>query len=235
MRVFIDVGGHHGQSLLEALHPRYGFEQIHTIEPSRACVERLQQFRDRRIVVHHCGLGKAGGEAVLHGAGHKGASLFLDKPAAAGFDDETIRVVDVAEWMRAHVSPADENYLKLNCEGAEADILERMADAGQAGWFKGILLSMDIEKIPSQQGRTASIKALAQTLGNVSFRESYIQRSTRGSLTVWLNDVVPAVTPSFASRVRYALGLHLDGASMIRQWKQRIRAVVAPFRGIRSN
>jgi len=34
MRIFLDVGGHHGETLDVALDPRWGFDKIYCFEPA---------------------------------------------------------------------------------------------------------------------------------------------------------------------------------------------------------
>ena len=63
MRIFIDVGGHYGETLRIALDPKWGFDRVHSIEPSAACVAVLRSHRDRRLRVEPIALSDHDGTA----------------------------------------------------------------------------------------------------------------------------------------------------------------------------
>ena len=45
-RVFLDVGGHVGETLAEVVKPRWAFDRIWTFEPATACLPALEAFAD---------------------------------------------------------------------------------------------------------------------------------------------------------------------------------------------
>ncbi|TFV32571.1 hypothetical protein E4K10_22285 [Streptomyces sp. T1317-0309] len=79
MRVFLDVGGHYGETLDVALDPRWGFEKIYSFEPAKPCRRILRGFHDSRVSIVPAGLSSRTGQATLFGAGLLGASVYADK------------------------------------------------------------------------------------------------------------------------------------------------------------
>jgi FkbM family methyltransferase len=125
MRVFLDVGGHLGQTLAEVVNPRYALDKIYCFEPAPMCWPALEKFADPRISVCRFGLWKQTATTKLFGAGEMGASMFAD----ADWIDRTaptttIELVRASEWFAAHIHPEDVVFMKLNCEGAECDVVE---------------------------------------------------------------------------------------------------------------
>ena len=79
MRIFIDVGGHYGETLGFALDPRWGFDRVYSIEPRAACVAVLRSYSDRRLRGEPIALSDHNGTAELQGAGLRGGSLYAGK------------------------------------------------------------------------------------------------------------------------------------------------------------
>jgi hypothetical protein len=69
MKIFIDVGGHVGETVEAVLDPGYGFERIYSFEPVRSCAEAIRAINDRRLVVIEAGLSNSDCEAMIFGAG----------------------------------------------------------------------------------------------------------------------------------------------------------------------
>jgi FkbM family methyltransferase len=206
-KVFVDVGLHRGFTIIEAMDPAYGFDRIFGFEPSPACWSRLSEFRDPRLNLIRAGLGRENCTATLHGSGGIGASIYSDKPAPGL--SEKIDLFDAAEWTRAHLSPNDVNLLKLNCEGAEADILERLADEGLLSWFRAILVSFDIDKIPSQQNRHAVLeKRLEGFEDRITDRKRYTKAGNY-RIRAWLDEQLGRSPTGTISRMKYRLGVGL--------------------------
>ena len=188
MKVFLDVGAHNGATLDAVRDPKYAFGRIYCFEPARACWHALESVRDDRVVVCRFGLWNATAERELYDPGSVGASMFADK-----FREErrreTARFVRATEWFHENLAPEDEIYLKLNCEGAEVDIVEDLLDSGELARVKSVMIDPDVRKIPSQAHREQELRArLAATgLTNYALEEEVMIGAThRARIQHWL-------------------------------------------------
>jgi FkbM family methyltransferase len=210
MRIFLDVGGHYGETLDIALDPRWRFEKIYTFEPAKPCRRILLGFRDSRVQVVPAGLSNRTGEATLFGTGLLGASVYADKRQLAGqVQAETIDLVRATDWLLAKTSPDDEIYLKLNCEGSECDVLEDMLDSGVISRLRSIYIDFDVRKIPSQAHRQAIVEQrLRQCRQPFATPESLGGPGGDAAVREWLGRLVSPKSPDVAGMLRYRLGLH---------------------------
>ena len=109
-------------------------------------------------------------ERTLYDPGSRGASLFADKfrttPA-----EEVIRLVRATDWFRAELGADDVIYMKLNCEGAEADIVADLLDSGELSRVRAVMIDPDVRKIPSQAHRERELRQrlAASGLSNEAF------------------------------------------------------------------
>ena len=151
MKVFVDIGSHFGESLVEVLKPKYGFEKILCIEPSQLALSKLRKFRDSRLQIYGWGAWDRDGSAVLYSAGAVGGSVYSDKPRY-GQRQEIISLRDIKELLDAHLNINDFVYMKINAEGSEFVILNRILKESSLNWrIQSILLSLDLVKIPSMK------------------------------------------------------------------------------------
>ncbi|MEU2268486.1 FkbM family methyltransferase [Streptomyces olindensis] len=210
MRIFLDVGGHYGETLDVALDPRWGFDKIYCFEPAEPCRRILRGFRDTRLQLVPAGLSSKTGEATLYGTGLLGASVYADKEQRAAYvQAETITLVRASDWMSANTSHGDEIYLKLNCEGSECDVLEDLLDSGLTERLKSIYVDFDVRKIPSQVHRQETVERRLRER-NLHFVTPDALAGPGGSGTVrkWLTVVSSPRSTSGPAAVRYRLGLH---------------------------
>lgn len=206
MRIFVDVGAHYGETLAVALDPKWGFDRVYSLEPSSACFRVLARHRDPRLVCERIALSSRNGTATLHGSGLLGASVYAGKTQLEGAAaaSETIDLVRASEWLET--LPAGEIFLKMNCEGSEADILEDLLDSGAIRRVASIYVDFDIRKVPGQEGRQAAIEA---RLGDVR-RYTVDVRGANGNDAVlaWLERDCPKVPVSARARLAHALRLY---------------------------
>lgn len=147
MRVFLDVGGHLGETLAEVVRSRWAFDRIVVFEPASSCWPALEALADDRVQVNRFGLWHQDATMDLHDPGSIGASIASEK--ALTRETETCRFVDAAAWFQEHVDGDDTVFCKLNCEGAECDVIERLAGGGQLAKIDHLLVHFDVEKVPS--------------------------------------------------------------------------------------
>jgi FkbM family methyltransferase len=159
-RLFIDVGGYHGESSLAALDPAFGFERVFCVEPVPSCVEVIRRrIADRRFVLVQACLLDARGSVTIYNPGSLGASVYSDAPACQSDSaPQTAVAIDASDFFRAFVRPADDVWLKLNCEGSECAVLESLLAAGVCGPIRNVLVDFDARKIPSQSHRVSPVQ-----------------------------------------------------------------------------
>jgi FkbM family methyltransferase len=191
MKVFLDVGAHAGWTLMAVRDPKYRFERIYCFEPASACWPALERLTDSRVVICRFGLWNETTTRPLYDAGTRSASLYADKfegsPAA-----EEVQLVRATDWLRQHLGDGDEVYLKLNCEGAEADIVEDLLGSGEFARLRAVMIDPDVRKIPSQRHRERELRdRLAATgLTNFALEEDVMIGGThRLRIQNWLRSV----------------------------------------------
>lgn len=162
-RVFLDVGAHQGETLEEALNPRWRFDRIWCFEPASACLPNIRRFTDDRVEIVNAGLGPRDETVELHDPGSIGASIHAAKAATA--DVEMVRILDAAAWMQEHLHDGDMVWMKVNCEGAECDLLEHLIDAGQAQRIDHLVVHFDVAKIPGMAHRARETRRRLDAAG----------------------------------------------------------------------
>ena len=209
MRIFIDVGAHYGETLHVALDPKWGFDRIYSLEPASACQSALRAFRDRRVIVGQVALSNRDGTATLHGAGLLGGSLYSDKKqiatAVERVETETVPLVRATDWFRK--LPDAEIFLKFNCEGGEADIIEDLLDSGEIKRVTSIYVDFDIRKVASQAHRQAEIERRLHDAG-IRYVTTDEIGGTNAGVTTWLTRDCPTVPTAAGTRLYHQLKLY---------------------------
>jgi FkbM family methyltransferase len=168
VKVFLDVGAHTGESLNAVRDPKYGFDRIYCFEPAGACWPALEVVADPRVSVCRFGLWDRTEERPLYDAGSIGASLFADKFRTERAE-EPARFVRATDWFREHLDGADAIFLKLNCEGAEADIVDDLLDSGELARVRSVMVDPDVRKIPSQAHRERELRERLRSSGLTNY------------------------------------------------------------------
>jgi len=91
--------------------------------------------------------------------GTQGGSIFVDKVNVDPAHSTTCKFVRASEWFRDHLTDKDEVYMKINCEGCEADIIEDLLDSDEYRKITALCVAFDVRKIPSQVHREDEIKS----------------------------------------------------------------------------
>lgn len=158
MRVFLDVGAHTGQSLLEAR--RWDFDRIVSFEPASQCWPMLdeQAARDPRVTIERFGLFSKQEQRTLYLPSSKGAGLWWRERKHGGEPaTQPCSVVRASDWFAEHLSPSDVVFAKLNCEGSEVPILNDLLDSGEFGKVTRALVRLDAMKIPEIAYESAAL------------------------------------------------------------------------------
>jgi FkbM family methyltransferase len=203
MKIFLDVGAHNGETVDAVRDPKYGFDRIYCFEPARASWPALEAVRDERVSVCRFGLWNRTMDHALYDGGSAGASLFADKFKTPR-PEETAQFVRASDWFREHLHDTDEVYLKLNCEGAECDIVEDLLLSGQFARVRSAMIDPDVRKISS-----------------LAFREREMQeRLAASGLRNYFMQEHVMVGPSHRARIQN--WLRIAGAEQV-SWRARTR------------
>jgi len=163
-RIFLDVGANTGQSLAAALDPVFRFDEIVCFEPAHACWKFLESVNDNRVKVEYFGLWNKTCVKHLFEPGGRGASMWK-KDHARSDASELCEFRRATDWFKENVRTGDTVYLKLNCEGAECDILDDLLDSGEFEKVSFVMIDYDVRKIASQKHREAELRARLEPLG----------------------------------------------------------------------
>jgi FkbM family methyltransferase len=191
VKVFLDVGAHEGETLHAVRDPKYAFDRIYCFEPASSCWPALEAVDDERVAVCRFGLWNRTTAHALYDAGSLGASVFADKfrdtPAVAD-----ARFVRATDWFRQHLSEGDEIFVKLNCEGAEVDIVVDLLESGELARVRSAMIDPDIRKVPSLAHREAELRTRLQASGLTNYvmeADAMIGRTHRERIQHWLRTV----------------------------------------------
>ena len=148
-RIFLDVGGHHGESVKIALNGLWAFDLVHTFEPDPAAADVIRRdfarsISDGSLRVHEIALGAQTGSVTLAGDNSGGAATTV-----AGFRRDsgrsiTVMKMDVNEFLAHHIRGDDQVLVKMNCEGGEVEILDRLLECGDLSALRSLLVDFDI-------------------------------------------------------------------------------------------
>jgi FkbM family methyltransferase len=223
--VFLDVGAHQGQSAEVALGNLFRFDRVISYEPDPACAQVIRtkfpsQVDAGRLVVVEGALGGRAETRVLHGSNDGGGASMLD--AAAGSVSVACRVYDVAETLEELSREPVAIFMKLNCEGAEVEILDRICDTPAAAFVKGIMADFDIVKYPGGyfEKQRVLAKCKAAGLPVLLSEEVMVGRSHAERLRNWL-----ARYPEVKSDLNHDTTQRQSAKRRLRYWWRDVRSI----------
>jgi len=208
VKILLDVGAHTGQTTRAVLDPKYRFDRIISFEPAPQCWPDIEAIDDPRVELCRFGLWRETCERVLHDPGTQAASIFDDFETEEPTAGQTrIKLVRARDWVADNVSEGDVVFMKLNCEGAECDIVEDLLDGGQLRRLYNTMITFDVRKSSSLRGRELPLRRrlLREGYDNVAFAEDVMRGATHPErIQHWL-DMVGAQEdlPLEALRAKY--------------------------------
>jgi len=158
-KIFIDVGGHFGETVEPVLDPIFGFDLIFSFEPVKECCERIRQIEDSRLNVIQAGLSNQTFSGKIYNPQHVGASVFfdIDIPDKNNDNFQICQFIQASSFFKENIKLDDQVYLKFNCEGSECDVIEDLVINGEFCKVKACLIDFDVRKIPSQSHRKQEV------------------------------------------------------------------------------
>lgn len=157
MKIFLDVGAFDGDTAKAVLTGNYNFDKIYCFEPVSALAEKIKELKSDKICIMNFGLWNQTCTKKLYKSGSNGGSIFKDKFTHA-VDSTDINLVKASNWFKENIPESSIVYLKLNCEGAECDILDDLIDSGEIRKVTVAMVDFDVRKIPSQKDRETRIR-----------------------------------------------------------------------------
>jgi FkbM family methyltransferase len=138
--LFVDCGGHDGCSIrrfMAEFDPKGRFQMV-TFEPNDSFSERYSAFPRHRLVQAAVHDRDAKQKFYLDREDGDGSTLFAGKLTRANGGYGTldtaapveVDTIDLSSWILENTSASDYLILKLDVEGAEYDILEKMIRDG---------------------------------------------------------------------------------------------------------
>lgn len=143
-KIIYDIGANIGIATL-LINSIYPDAVIHCFEPEPENFEILRKNVEHlgdRVVLNKVALGNTNGTAMLYGpelnGNHGGFSQYL-KPEKEFTPGCQVPVARVSQYMAKVGTP---EIIKIDCEGAEYDILTDIADISKVAWIAGELHSV---------------------------------------------------------------------------------------------
>lgn len=173
-KIFLDVGGHFGQTLNEVLSGKYDFDKVYCFEPmpaiakflyerrytSNMSYEDMKNSKYQLEVLNYGLLDKTEQRNVYGSEMFIGASIYKQKEDINSGDETPCAFVEASEFFREHINLNDTVIMKLNCEGSEVKILTNLVESGEIKKIANVMVDFDVKKIPGlehQAGETVQL------------------------------------------------------------------------------
>lgn len=164
----IDCGANLGEFTLA--FARTG-ARVHAFEPDPYTFERLRNHTAQlpNVTCHRCAVGVAAGRIRLYrrkgfendpGSASKSSSVFADKLNVDVNHAVEVEQIDLAEFLTSLGRPT--RVLKMDIEGAEVPVLERLIDSGAIHCCELVFAETHETRIPSLADRTARLRRAAE-------------------------------------------------------------------------
>lgn len=159
MKIFLDVGAYMGEVAKAVETSVHSFDKIYCFEPQLSLCEIIKKIPNDKITVCKFGLWNNDCVKPLYSGSRKdGASIYSDKIGILSNNITECRFVKASSWFAENIKSDDYVVLKLNCEGAECDILDDLFQSGEYKKISALMVDFDVRKFPSQQSREKEIR-----------------------------------------------------------------------------
>ena len=153
-RLFLDCGGFNGCSIrkfLKETKESSEFDLI-TFEPNPIFHTCYSSFGNSHTLIPAAVWIKDGEvEFYLDEIDGDGSSVLIDKQSGSLNKQNPLSVpcIDLSSWLKENIRPGDEVYLKMDIEGAEYEVLEKMFSDGTINIIKELYVEWHFHKIQS--------------------------------------------------------------------------------------
>jgi FkbM family methyltransferase len=170
-KLFLDVGGHVGQTLEEVLKSIYHFDLIYCFEPFPPHAAAIKaRFASPKLQLIEYGLSNSTGPLEIYSTGSDDMGAGV-KRRDRGQDVIATKCnfVKASEFFSDHIKEDDLVIMKLNCEGSECDILNDLIDSGQISKIDNVMIDFDVRKYPHLMGEEPRLKKRMADIGFSKF------------------------------------------------------------------
>ncbi|MFA5830886.1 MAG: class I SAM-dependent methyltransferase [Candidatus Paceibacterota bacterium] len=206
MKIFLDIGAWKGDTAKSVLTSKHDFDKIYCFEPQLDLCDAIRSLNNPKIKIEEFGLwNKTCAVPLYMEANSKsrkatiGATVYEDKFSGPKKLPNG-NMMKASDWFCANLNADDYIVMKMNCEGAECDILEDLMDSGEFDKVDVLMVDFDVRKIPSQkhrqfelQERLKAYKIPIYTVGRVDrFRLKGIDKTH-----YWMDTILVGEVPRF--------------------------------------
>ena len=195
-KIFLDVGGHEGQTLNEVVKATYLFDEIYCFEPMPAQYDvLLKKFGHiSNLKIMNYGLLNANTSQNIYGTNNDlGASIYQNKSDLDNRNVSTMcNFIDVSEFFKENISENDTVIMKLNCEGSETLILSSLIESKEIFKIDNVMIDFDVRKIVGHQHEEHEVmdKFKQINFSNYSLENTVmIGNSHESRIGNWLNSL----------------------------------------------
>jgi FkbM family methyltransferase len=153
-KIFLDIGGHDGQTLNEIASGRYDFDEIYCFEPMPTEYNILvDRFKDNNVKICNFGLLDKTEERNIYGTNRDmGASIYQEKYDLDNKFQQTLcSFIEASIFFKNNISENDLVTVKLNCEGSEILILNNLLESNEIFKIDNAMIDFDIRKVIGHQ------------------------------------------------------------------------------------
>ncbi|MFA4890700.1 MAG: FkbM family methyltransferase [Candidatus Paceibacterota bacterium] len=162
MRIFLDVGAYTGDTAKAVLSSKHYFDKIYCFEPQIELCEMIREINNSKITVCEYGLwNKTCGSRLYWTNRKNGATIYKNKfikKADSEIKSLDGKFVKASDWFRDNLKYDDYVVMKINCEGAECDILDDLFESGEYKKLNALMVDFDVRKIPTETHREQEIR-----------------------------------------------------------------------------
>lgn len=167
MRIFLDIGAYTGDTAKTVLNSKHYFDKIYCFEPQKELCEMIREINNSKITVCEFGLWNKTCSNRLYWTKRKnGATVYKDKfikKADSEIKSLDGKFVKASDWFRDNLKSDDYVVMKINCEGAECDILDDLFESGEYKKLDALMVDFDVRKISTETHREQEIREKLKT------------------------------------------------------------------------
>lgn len=150
-KYIVNCGGHKSK-FVEVLRDRYdpfGDAIVHTFEPNPVFAPDYRELK--RHVFHPEAIWTYDGEIDFYLQDNdfgKGHSVLAEKSNVRGDKSISVKCIDFSAWLERTFSDEDHVIVRMDIEGAEYDVLERIIDSGAIRRISFLMVEFHHETYP---------------------------------------------------------------------------------------
>lgn len=151
-KIFLDCGANEGESIkrFQKLFSNHQEYDIFCFEPHGKSTKKFDQLPNITVINKAVWTHDGTVNFYLAGASPAGSTLLKDKTTwKVSKTPMEIPCLDLSAWISREFKPKDHIVLKMNIEGAEYEVLEKMLADGTLTMIDKLYISWHFRKIPS--------------------------------------------------------------------------------------